>query len=300
MASSVQAGRVVVTRKGVRSARLRDLYHWLMARSWPAFLGVMAGGFVVLNLLFAVAYSLGGACIAEARPGSLVDGFFFSVQTMATIGYGHWYPETAYAHVLVSMEAIVGILGTAVATGLCFARFARPTARVLFSRTAVVSPRDGVPCLMARVANERTNQIVEASVRMVLSRVEKTREGKRVRRMIDLTLERDQNPLFALTWTIVHPIGPQSPLYGHSKESLAEADAILLVSLVGLDETVSQTVHAHRAYSVDDVIWGARFADILSYHRADGVGEVDLHHFHEVVPVDRQGRDSGASLDVWV
>ncbi|MEZ4382346.1 MAG: ion channel [Nannocystaceae bacterium] len=300
MGASVRSGRLVVTRRGVRSARLRDLYHFLMTRSWPVFLGSIAAVYLVTNLAFAILYLLGGDVIGEARPGSLRDAYFFSVQTMATIGYGRMFPKTLYADILVTIEAITGMLSVAVAAGLCFARFARPQARVIFSRTAVVSPRDGCPSLMVRVANERTNHIVEASVRAVLSRVEATAEGKRVRRIHDLRLERETNPLFGLTWTIVHPIDGGSPLYGATAESLRASEALLLISLVGLDESLAQTVHAHHAYDAAEILWGARFADILKLHRADGVGEVDYRRFHEVVPVDEAGNDRGGAEEPWL
>ncbi|MCB9569786.1 MAG: ATP-sensitive inward rectifier potassium channel 10 [Myxococcales bacterium] len=298
--ASVRSGKVVVTRRGVRSARLRDLYHHLMTLSWPAFLGSIAAAYLVVNLFFALLYLAGGDAIAEARPGSLRDAFFFSVQTMATIGYGRMYPQTLYGDLLVTLEAILGMISVAVAAGLCFARFARPLARVLFSRVAVISARDGVETLMVRVANERTNHIVEASVRAVLSRVERTREGKRIRRIHDLRLERETNPLFALTWTIAHPIDDRSPLFGETRDTLRASDAIILISLVGLDESLAQTVHAHHAYDAGDLVWGMRFADILKVHREGEVGEVDLGRFHDVVPVDRAGHDTGAPQDVWV
>jgi inward rectifier potassium channel len=266
----------------------QDAYFFLLTRSWPGLLGTFAALYVGINALFALAYLVCGDCIENARAGSFADAFFFSVQTLATIGYGKWAPQTLGGHVLVAAEAFVGLLGFALVTGLVFAKFSRPTARVLFSQVAVVAPRDGVPCLMFRMANERANQIVEAEVHAVLARDETTAEGEAVRRFHDLPLLRRRNALFALTWTAIHPITPESPLAGATPETLAAADAEIVVSLVGLDETVSQTVHARHVYPAGAVRWGVRFADVVT--RLPGGGRrVDLRAFHDVVPADVAG-----------
>lgn len=270
----------------MRAKRVRwsqDAYFFLLTRPWPWLLALFAGLYLGVNALFALAYLGCGDAIANARSGSFADAFFFSVQTLATIGYGTWAPRTFAAHVLVAVEAFVGLLGFALATGLAFAKFSRPTARVLFSDVAIVAPRDGVPSLMFRMANERGNQIVEAEVHAVLARDETTAEGEAVRRFHDLPLVRRRNALFALTWTAVHPITPESPLAGATPESLAAAEAEVVVSLVGLDETVSQTVHARHVYPASRIRWGVRFADVVS--RLPGGGRrVDLRAFHDVVP----------------
>jgi inward rectifier potassium channel len=184
---------------------------------------------------------LGDEPIANARPGSFADAFFFSVQTMSTIGYGVLAPRTPYANVLVTTEALVGLLGLAMVTGMIFAKFSRPTARVLFSRVAVMTRRDGVPCLMLRMANRRGNQIVEARVHVVLALTETTAEGEVIRGLHDLAMARAENALFALSWTAIHPITEQRPLFRVTSESLAEQEAGSIVSLTGLDETFSQT-----------------------------------------------------------
>jgi len=282
--------RVVVRRERVRWSE--DAYFLLITRSWPWLLAVLAGLYVGVNVLFALAYLACGDCIENARAGSFADAFFFSVQTLATIGYGTWAPRTFGGHVLVVVEAFAGLLGFALATGLAFSKFSRPTARVLFSAVAVVAPRDGVPCLMFRMANERGNQIVEAEVHAVLARDETTAEGESVRRFHDLTLLRRRNALFALTWTAVHPITPASPLADATPEGLASSEAEIVVSLVGLDETVSQTVHARHVYPASAVRWGVRFADVVS--RLPGGGRrIDLRAFHDVVPARAGGSIAG-------
>lgn len=267
-------------RVGLRPAPLRDLYHSLMKMSWARMLAFIAGAYLTLNTLFALAYLAGGDCIENAEPGSFHDAFFFSVQTMATIGYGKLVPRTTYANAMVAFEALCGIVGTAMATGLMFAKFARPTARVMFSRVAVVSTRDGQRSLMFRMANERGDQIVEASVRVVLTRNEVTAEGERVRRFHDLTLSRDRNAAFALSWTAVHPITRSSPLHDVTYESMVASDALLIVALVGIDEVSAQTVHARYVYGPNDLRWDERFVDVLG-RTDDGRRLIDYRVFHD-------------------
>jgi inward rectifier potassium channel len=165
-----------------------------------------------------------------------------------------------------------------------FAKFSKPTARVLWSRVAVISEREGVPSLMVRMANERGNQIVEAQLRVVLARNEVTKEGERVRRFYDLPLVRDRTAIFALTWTAVHPITPQSPLAGMTPEALREAQAEIICSLMGIDETFSQTVHTRHSYVADELSWNSRFVDILTLNQ-EGKRTVDYTRFHDVQPV---------------
>jgi inward rectifier potassium channel len=213
-----------------------------------------------------------------------LDAFFFSVQTMATIGYGAMYPQTDYANLLVSIEALVGLLGVAMATGLTLARFSRPSARVLFSRVAVIAPLNGLPTLMFRVANERRNQILEAQMGASLLRDEVTEEGQYIRRFYDLKLVRSQTRFFALSWLVMHVIDESSPLYGATPELLAEAETDIAITLIGLDETVSQTVHARHYYMSDEILWNMQFVDVFM-RKPDGRRLLDLTRFHEVTPV---------------
>ena len=199
-ASPTQPGATIL---GLEDSRLSDLYHFLLTESWPVLLAGIVLIFVVVNSIFAMVYMLDKG-VENARPGSFADAFFFSVQTMATIGYGKMDPDTFLAEVMMSIEALTGLVGLAVVTGLVFAKFSRPTARVRFSRVAIVSNRDGVPSLQFRLANMRANRIVDASARVVFARQERTLEGEEMRRFYDLKLQRDRNSLFIYSWTVIH------------------------------------------------------------------------------------------------
>jgi len=237
------------------------------------------------NTLFALGYLLNPGGIEHARAGSFGDAFFFSIQTMSTIGYGRMVPQSLFANVLVMVEALVGVFGLALMTGLIFAKFSRPSARVLFSRVAVITQWDGIPSLLFRMANARGNQIVEAQIHLVLARDEVTPEGESFRRLYDLELTRRQHALFTLTWTAVHPLTARSPLADATPASLAAADTEIIVSLMGLDETYEQTVHARYVYTARDIVWGARFVDVLS-RRPDGQWQIDYPRFHDVIRID--------------
>ncbi len=275
--------RFDVVRKGIPHSKWRDPYHLLLTLNWSWFIGLTAASYIVANALFALLYLAGGDCIQNARPGYFSDAFFFSVQTMASIGYGAMYPKTDYANVLVTIEALVGLMGLAMGTGLMFARFSRPTARVLFSGVAIIAPLNGVPTLMFRAANERRNQILEAQMGVSLLRNEVTAEGESMRRFYDLKLLRSQTRNFSLTWTVMHQIDESSPLYGETPESLAETETDIVITLTGLDETVSQTVHARHYYMTEEILWNMRFVDILS-RKPDGRRMIDYTRFHDVTP----------------
>src|SRR3954469_5439583 len=201
-----------VERRNIRRAPLADLYHNLIARSWGRLLGLVASVYIIANLIFASMYTLGGDCIAGAT--SFKDRFFFSVQTLSTIGYGTMVPKTTYAHILVTLQAFGGTLFVALVTGLVFAKFSRPTARVMWSKNVVLIERNGKRLLQFRMANERANQIVEAQLRVALARIEVAPDGERMRRFHDLKLARDRNVIFVLTWTAIHEIDETSPLHG--------------------------------------------------------------------------------------
>jgi inward rectifier potassium channel len=276
--------RFDVVRTGVSHSHWSDPYHLLLTIGWAQFLALIVLGYIATNTLFAFLYLAGGESIKNARPGSFLDAFFFSVQTMATIGYGAMYPQTDYANFLVSLEALIGLLGVAMATGLMFARFSRPTAKVLFSRVAVITPHNGLPTLMIRVANERRNQILEAQIGLSLLRNEVTSEGHYMRRFYDLKLLRSQTRIFALSWMVMHVIDENSPLYGETAESLEQEETDLIVTLTGIDETVSQTVHARHYYVTDEILWNMRFVDVFT-RKPDGRRLLDLTRFHDIVPL---------------
>nr|MCU0542786.1 ion channel [Oscillatoriaceae cyanobacterium Prado104] len=274
-----------IVRLGVPRLHFADLYHWLLNLGWPQFFLLIFLSYTVTNSLFALIYLAGGDCIANARTGSFKDAFYFSVQTMATIGYGSMYPRNDYANTVVAVQALFGLWGVAMVTGLAFAKFSRPTARVMFSRVAVIAPFNGVPTLMYRTANQRRNQILEAQQRATLIRDEVTAEGELMRRFYDLELMRSQSPIFALTWTVMHAIDEKSPLYDMTAKDLVEQQAEIVITLTGLDETVSQTIHARHSFVASEVLWDMRFVDIIS-RTPDGKRMVDYTRFHEVQAVE--------------
>jgi inward rectifier potassium channel len=274
-----------IRRLGLRPHPLADTYHSLLAMSWPRFLLVVLVLYILVNTVFAAGYYLDTKGIENVRPGSLADCFYFSVQTLATIGYGKMAPISTWAHLLVTLESLCGLISTALMTGLVYAKFSRPTARILFSRVAVISMRDGVPSLQVRISNERGNLIPEAQLSVAIFRSEKTQEGERVRRFYDLPLVRSRSPVFALSWTAVHQIHPDSPLFGQTPQSLEATNSEILVTFVGLDGTLSQTVHARHAYKTSDLRWNERFVDLFG-HDARGRTFIDYRKFHETLPMD--------------
>jgi inward rectifier potassium channel len=269
---------------GLPRPRLRDSYHWLLRLSWPRFLLGSVAVYLATNALFALLYLAQRGAIAQARPGMFGDAFFFSVQTIATLGYGVMAPATFYANIVVTIETAVGLLLLAVATGLVFARFSRPTARVLFSRVAVIGPYNGVPTLSLRLANQRRNQILQAEVDLALLLDEVTQEGDTIRRFYDLVLARRRSPVFALTFTVMHPIEPGSPLHGATPARLAAQNAELVVTVSGLDETMAAPVHARTSYLADELLWGHRFVDVMG-RTADGRRMIDYRRFHDTEPL---------------
>ena len=271
-----------VARIGFEKSGWRDTYHFMMTIPVVGLLFGLAGAWIAANGVFACLYLLFPNDIANARPGSFADAFFFSVQTMATIGYGNMFPQDLAANLIATAETVYGMMTMALSTGLLFARVSRPTARITFSRIAVIDDFGGTPHVMFRVANLRRNQIVEARMRFYVLRMEVTPEGHEMRRFHDLELVRDHTPVFALTWTVMHRIDEASPLNGVTPELMASEDMTLVCTMTGTDETFAQTVYARYAYSAETVRWGARFADIFTVH-PDGRRAVDYTRFHDVI-----------------
>lgn len=271
-----------ITVYGAPRTVFRDLYHRFLRAPWPLALASIVVTFLALNCLFACFYLLTGG-VAHARRGSFADAFYFSVQTMATIGYGSMYPETGPTQVLVVTQAVVGLLVSALVTGLVFSKFSQSNARILFTREVVITPFDGIPTLMFRVSNERGNQIVEAILRVTMVRTEKTQEGITFYKMYDLALSRERSAAFSRSWTVMHPIVPGSLLYGETPETLRQKEVEIIASLVGTDDTSMQTVHARHTYTDDAIVWGYRHADILMEQSGDDF-VLDLRKFHDLVP----------------
>jgi inward rectifier potassium channel len=281
----IDNGKLQISNQGVWHSYWRDPYHLLLTIPWSGFILLICLCYLAINAVFALAYFLGGDCIANSTPGSFLDAFFFSVQTLASIGYGAMYPKSLYAHIIVTIEAMIGVMGIALMTGLAFARFSRPTARVMFSNVVVVTDYDGKKTLMFRTANQRRNSILEAQIKAYLIRDEVTVEGNFFRRIYDLHLLRPQTPEFMLTWLVRHVIDESSPLYGMSTESLIKTNSLLIISLSGIDETVSQVVHARYSYGPHDILWNQQFVDII-HHTPDGHRYIDYQHFHDVFSVN--------------
>jgi inward rectifier potassium channel len=273
-----------VIRLGVEREWFGDLYHRILTVSWPSFLVTGLAFYLAANIVFAGLYVVQPGSILNARPGNFVDAFFFSVETIATIGYGVMSPGTLYANLVMTVESAVGILLVALTTGLIFARFSRPTARVLFSNVAVVSPYNGVPTLSIRLANQRMNQMLAAEVSMTLVRDEASDEGELTRRFYDLALVRDRSPVFALSFRVMHPIDANSPLYGMNYEKLAEQHAEIVVIAGGVDEILAQAVNARTSYLPHEILWSHRFVDIFGWTE-DGRRAIDYRRFHDTVRI---------------
>ena len=277
-------GQRMAVVKGQDRGRFLDFYHNILTVSWPWFFARLAAAFIIVNLIFAMLYVIDRDGIAHARPGSFADAFFFSVQTLGTLGYGDMAPRTLYTNLLVTVESFSGILTIALFTGVIFARFSRPFARVLFSNVAVVAPFDGVPTLMFRVANQRGEAIIDASVTVSLARQHTSIEGITMRRFQELKLARSSSSLFALSWTVMHLIDQDSPLYGLTPEDMDAQDMEIVVMLNGLDEILADRIYARHAYWADEIIWNRRFVDVISLTPA-GNRLVDLTRFHDTCDV---------------
>jgi inward rectifier potassium channel len=283
-------GTFNVTRSGLGLLETIAPYQWLLTMSWTRFLAGVAIAYLLCNLLFAVVYVLFGPD-ALAGPGAHMLGgefsqaFFFSVQTFATIGYGQIGPNGFGANAVVTVEALVGLMFQALATGLLFARFSRPTASILFSRSALIAPYNDGHSLQFRIANRRKNQIIQLEAQVLYSAMEPDGLGKRVRKYYSLPLERNKVTFFPLAWTIVHPITGDSPLNGKTAGDLANAEAEVLVLLSGIDDTFAQTVHARSSYRADEITWHARFVSI--YAKGDDGSRVraDIGKLHDIEKV---------------
>jgi len=275
-------GPPTVVRLG-RQRQWRDVYHRMLTLSWPRFFLGMAVWYFGSNVVFALLYMIDPDAIAEARPGSFADAFFFSVQTVATIGYGVMHPQTLYGNLVMTFETLCGLIGFAVLTGLIFARFSRPTARILFSDVAVITPHNGTPTLMFRCANQRLNQILGAAIGLTVLRDETSTEGRTMRRFHDLKLLRNRTPVFNLTWTVMHPIDTDSPIFGMTQREMADEEVEIVVVLTGVDETFAQPIQARHSYLASEILWNHCFVDIMA-SLEDGRTAIDYSRFHDVVP----------------
>ena len=259
-----------------------DLYHRSMIVYWPVFFGSAAAIFVALNAIFGFLYSLGHEPIANAAENGALAYFYFSIETLATVGYGDMHPQTNYGHLIATVEIFTGMSFLAVMTGLIFARFSRPRARFVFANIAVISRHEGRQALMIRTANARHNTISRATARLWLIRAERSMEGDQLRRFYELKLDRSEHPMFVLSWMLFHIIDKESPLYGATASDLEDGDALLVLNVGGLDDSSAQQLYARHVYSWRDIRWQHRYRDITSVS-PQGRFLLDYTKFHDVV-----------------
>jgi inward rectifier potassium channel len=281
-------GSFNVRREGLTVWQELGAYHYFLTISWPKFLTLVGVAYVVSNMLFAFAYvACGDHALTGFQRGFLGrfgTAFFFSVETIATIGYGNIVPVTLAANVLMTIESLFGILAFALIAGVVFARFARPTALILFSSNAVIAPYRDITAFEFRIVNQRRSQIVDLEARVLLARRKKGGTSSE-REFIPLVLEREGVAFFPLAWTIVHPIDERSPLRDYrGKDDLRVCDSEFLVLLNGFDETFSQQVHTRSSYKGDEVVWGARFRNMFNPPEPDGTISIDVQKIHEIEP----------------
>ena len=270
-----------ISRQGLPRSWFHDIFHYVVRAPWPVVLLCVAFAFVAANALFALGYrEIGG--VANARPGSFRDAFFFSVETLSTIGYGGMVPQSDAANSLMTVEALTGGFGLALMTGLVFTKFSRPTARVKFSQVAVVGDYRGRRCLLFRMANERDDRIVQPQLQVVMLRSEPEQGGGYFIAVHDVPLVRDRHAFLSLTWSVMHVIDERSPLRDATPDSMTRDRAVVIVSMVGLDEGLSQTVYAHHTYQPEDIRWDARFVDVIRPGKRGG-WVVDYTLFDDVV-----------------
>ena len=288
----VMVGQREILTEGIRRVVFQDLFHYFMTITWPQLFATFAAFFLGFDTLFGFAYYWVPGCIANLNPPGFAGAFFFSVETLATVGYGDMHPQTVYGHTVAMIEIFVGLMSLAVITGLMFARFSRPRARFLFSRNLVVRPIDGRRTLVLRAANLRLNVVQEASASFYMMRNEVTEEGFRIRRVVDLPLLRSTQPMFNLGWTIMHVLDESSALHSETSESLRKSEAAFVLNMSGTDESTGQTLTTRAEYSHRDIRWNSEFRDILMEDSA-GVLHIDYAKFDEVQPLP----DAGGSPD---
>jgi inward rectifier potassium channel len=270
---------------GVKSRFWQDIYHYAMTSSWTTFFVFLALIFLGLNFIFATLYVLGDNAIANIYPEGFLGAFFFSVETIATVGYGEMHPQTLYGHIIATIEIFTGLSIVAMITGVMFARFSRPKAKILFTKHPVTYHHNGEHVLSIRIANTRLNIIAEASAKLRLIRVETTQENTPFLRIIDLPLKRDQHPMFSLGWNIFHVIDKNSPLYQQTAKDLERSKARLVLSIHGIDEATNQSMGARHIYSANMVRFNYRYKDISIFEDAL-TSHMDYSLFDEIVAED--------------
>jgi inward rectifier potassium channel len=276
-------GKRLAIMKGQDRSRWTDIYHAVLRAPWWLFFFGLATFFGIINVVFALLYLSDPNALAHARHGNFWDAFLFSVQTIGSINYTVFVPQTVYANIIVSIEAFFGILTIALFTGIILARFSRPYARVVFSKYAIIAPFDGVPTLMFRTANQRGNQILDAAITLSVARQQTSKEGITMRRFEELKPVRERTSLFALSWTVMHRIDETSPLFGLTPDSCYDNQLEIIALLNGMDETLADRIYARHSYTPDEILWDRRFVDVISVQNGRRI--VDLTRFHDTVPL---------------
>ena len=275
-------GREFIT-EGLYLSFWGDISHRCMTASWPSFIGGAGLVFVVFNAIFASFYWIGDQPISSVPGGAYIDYLYFSIETLSTAGYGDMHPQTHYGHFIAAIELFTGIFSMSLMTGLIFARFSRPNARLLFADNPVISEYEGQQTLMVRLANERHDIIANATARLWAFKDTISKEGQPFRRFYELALTRNESPALALSWTLFHSLDEQSPIYGLDADGLAAANVSLVVVVSGYDIVAAQTVHARKTYDHPEIRFGHRYAEILGTTE-DGRLRVDYGRFHATVP----------------
>jgi inward rectifier potassium channel len=281
-ANVVRFGDREIITEGLRLSFWADISHRCMTASWPSFIGGAVLVFIVFNAAFAVLYWIGDQPVSNVPAGDYIDYLYFSIETLSTAGYGDMHPQTHYGHFIAAVELFTGIFSMSLMTGLIFARFSRPRARLLFANFPVISIYEGRPTLMIRFANERHNIIGNASARLWFLRNVVSAEGRPLRRFTELALIRNEHPALALSWTLFHVIDSTSPLDGLNADDLKEAKVSLVVVVSGYDVVAAQTIHARKSYDHSDIRFGQRYADILET-LDDGRIRIDYGKFHDTL-----------------
>jgi len=276
----VRLGSREIIAEGLELNFWADISHRCMTASWPAFILGAALVFLVFNAVFGLLYLVGDQPIANVKGQDYIDYFYFSIETLSTAGYGDMHPQTHYGHFIATIELFTGIFSMSLMTGLIFARFSRPSARLLFANNPVVAAHEGVSTLMVRFANERHNVIGNATARLWMFKDILTAEGQEIRRFYELPLLRNENPALALSWTLYHVIDAQSPLDGMTPEDFAASGVSLVVVVSGYDVIAAQTVHARKSYDHQDIRFGHRYVDVLG-SSDDGRIRIDYGRFHD-------------------
>jgi len=274
-------GREIIA-EGLHLNFWADISHRCMTASWPAFIGGAALVFLAFNAVFALFYWIGNQPISNVPGAAYIDYLYFSIETLSTAGYGDMHPQTHYGHFIATVELFTGIFSMSLMTGLIFARFSRPNARLLFADYPVISIHEGKPTLMVRLANERHNVIGNATARLWLLKNAVSMEGQSLRRFSELPLVRNEHPALALSWTLYHVIDEESPLDGLNAGDLEASNVSLILVVSGYDVVAAQTVHARRSYDHSDIRFGHRYADILDTSE-DGLLRIDYGKFHETL-----------------